>query len=229
MNFLLHGDNLTAIRNRLGELKERAQGEIFSLEGKNILPEVLSQVLQSDSLFNDKNRLIIIERPEANKTFLDNFPPFSGNINIVFVEDKKLSSTQLSKYQKAIAGLQIEEFKQSPIVFKFLESIKPGGQKTFLALWQDYQSSEEPEVILMMLVRQFRLLLLASDSSKHPGDDYKKLAPWQQDRLKTQAKTFSIEQLQTIYQTLLDIDYQNKTGQSLLSLSASLQIFLLGI
>lgn len=226
MNYLLHGDNAVAIRNRLTEIKEGHPGEVLTLDAKTLSPELLVQALQPESLFTTQ-KLIIIENPEKNKTLCDQMPAIQDGVTLVLVEEKKLTTGQIAKYQKVLPNLQPLEFKVNSVVFKFLEALKPGNQKVFLPLWQIYLATEEPEVILVMLIRQLRLLLIAAEASNVKIEDWQRLSPWQQNSFKSQTKSFPSAKLVALYQDLQTIDYQNKTGQTPLTLDKRLELFLL--
>ena len=121
----------------------------------------------------------------------------------------------------------MEEFKLDPVVFKFLESNAPTNQKNLLPLWQKYRSSEEPEIIVTMLARQIRLLLLVKSQAPTGPEDFLRLSPWQKSRLSSQSQHFTLTSLLELHHQLLNLDYQNKTGTSLLSLPDSLELLLL--
>lgn len=138
--------------------------------------------------------------------------------------DKKLSTTQIKSFQNDIPDLKIEEFKTNPVVFRFLESLQPAGQKKFLPLAQEYLKTDPPEVVSTMLARQFRLMLLAKLDQNSDN-----LAMWQLSRLKHQAALFSFDQLKNSLQKLLEIDFQQKSGQTSASFHTSLDLFLLSL
>lgn len=145
---------------------------------------------------------------------------FADSRQFVLWFDKKLSVAQIKDFESKFGKLSVEEFKVSPIVFKFLDSLAPGNQKNFMPLWQAYLRTQPAEVAFVMLVRQFRLLLNLADPD---------VQPWQKGKLASQAKLFAPSQLKTIYQKLLLVDYQNKTGSGIASLSTALELLLLSI
>lgn len=137
----------------------------------------------------------------------------------VIWEGKKLSAAQIAKLKKSDPELKVEEFTLPPIVFKFVESIRPGNQKEMLTLWRQYSSREEAEMAMAMICRQVRLLL-------SPGGD---LPPWQMSKLEKQAKYFGTEKLIKMQEELLTIDYRAKTGFTGVSLSSQLELWLLSL
>jgi len=69
-----------------------------------------------------------------------------------------------------------------------------------------------------MITRQFRLLLLAKEhltSGGSPKDIAQAISvhPYVAEKLAKQSRSFTLEQLETIYRTLQDYDFKMKTGQ----------------
>lgn len=139
---------------------------------------------------------------------------FSQNTIFIIWQDKKLSATKIKELEKLYPGLIAEEFKVNPVVFRFLDALKPGNQVAFLPLWREYLKNDPPEVAFVMIIRQFRLML-------NPAD----LAPWQAAKIRTQARNFP--EISKIYKQLLEIDYRGKTSQ--MDLQTSLELFMLGL
>ncbi|HSB90446.1 MAG TPA: DNA polymerase III subunit delta [Anaerolineales bacterium] len=75
---------------------------------------------------------------------------------------------------------------------------------------------EEPRYIFAMVIRQFRLLLLARealDAGKSPRQALT-LPPFVADKVAGQAVNFSLDRLEAIYHDLLDIDLASKRGRA---------------
>jgi len=70
----------------------------------------------------------------------------------------------------------------------------------------------------VMIQRQFRLLLQAREVIDQGGDAREimkqlKLHPFVSEKLNNQARRFDLQQLETVYRRLLDMDEGIKTGQ----------------
>lgn len=75
---------------------------------------------------------------------------------------------------------------------------------------------EEPRYIFTMVIRQFRLLLLARealDGGKSPRQALA-LPPFVADKIAAQAVNFPLDRLEAIYHDLLEIDLASKRGQA---------------
>lgn len=226
---LIHGENANASRNELQRIRSEFSGEILIFSAKETSPEILAQNLTGSSLFNADKKLLVIENFSANSALFENISVPSTNIDIIFWEGKSLTQTQIKTLQKSFPSLTEQEFKIDPIVFKFLDCLEPRNTKQNLKYWTDYKTTEVPEIISVMLVRQFRLLLLAKDPAASDSPDWARLSPWQKQKINSQASKFSTEILKKCFARLADIDYRSKTSQTPLDLQGSLELFLLSL
>lgn len=228
---LLHGDNPTSLVQKLEKIKEDSeeQGEeIISLDAHQLSSEAVYQATQSASVFS-REKTIILE----NASQLDPELPWSGFspdiTKLVLKENKKLSAGQISVLTKLFPDLQVFEFKQDLIVFKFLDSLAPLNQKGFFPLWLKYRQTEAPEIILVMIVRQLRLCLIAKSDDRSASDEFSKLSPWQKQKIDGQSRLFNVQQLKFLLGKLSQLDYLSKSGQNPSTLASSLELFLLSI
>lgn len=227
---IIHGDDIAASRKYLQEQKENTN-EFVALETEATLSD-FAQNIEGSALFNDTKTI-----------FIENFLSKSGKIDssakqiielinnheketkLFFWERKEISKRTLSLFKNAV----VKAFKIPQAIFLFLDSLKPGIGINAVDLFHQALQASEPEILLFMLVRQFRLLIAVSSKAKVTIDELSRLAPWQEGKLKRQASYFSKEQLGLIYEKLYQIDLAQKTGGSSLSLIQSIDFFLLGI
>jgi len=228
---LLHGDNVILSRNELMILKEKNKDkEIVVLDGKNLNLTDLKQALEAKSLFGT-DKFVIIENflsklKRMTKTQeLEYLLKLKDAKNLVLWEDKELKKTTLSLFKNA----QIKIFKIEKLIFSLVESLRPQNAKVIINLFRQCLANNSPEIIFSMIIRQFRLLLLVKSRGRDGPEDYQKLASWQKQRLTNQAKFFTMERLGEIYQKLLKIDFENKTGKAVFDLEKTLEIFLVEI
>lgn len=219
MTTLIHGDNVRQSVDRLSKLEAEFSGEITRIHTKGHDKNSLSEELNSSSLFSG-SILYIIENPLIAKKFLQDvsFPPQQ---NLILFEDTLLSKQEIAFFQKLFPSLKIEEFKFDPVVFRFVEAIYPGNQKSLIPLWKAYIKTEEPEIAFSMIVRQSRLLLGA--------EEYEKLGDWQKRKVDQQKVRFPINEVIKFHKQLLDLEYKYKSGLTPLSLSDSLELLLFSL
>lgn len=221
---LLHGENLSASRARFQLLQDEADSTVITLDLSSSTGSDPLASLQTTGLFSDK-QFAALENALSSKV-LEKVSQY-GLTDAVFWEGKKLTPTQITAFEKLFPKATVLEFKVDPVVFKFVESLRPKNQAQIISLYHQYLKTDPPEVIFTMLVRQFRLLILAATNEVTGPDDWLRLS-WQKAKLITQAKTFSPSLLREKYHVLSDIDYRSKTGLLVEgSLERALELFLL--
>lgn len=223
---VLHGESIVQSRRELSEQIEKAKKnflEIVSFEGKQISLNDLILALEGKSLFKDE-RLIIIENlfslPKSkDKEKIIETLKQNPEKNVLIWEGKELSKEIISKYSPE---LTFQLFKLPSVIFKFLDSLKPGIKKDNLENFHLCLQQEDPEMIFAMIIRQIRLLILVKEGEKFLSG----LASWQKRKLISQGKLFDLKLLANLYQKLLEIDYQQKTSQSPFDLTSSLDLLI---
>lgn len=213
---ILHGDNVVQSRKRLTEILEKARkegAEIVYLDGTKVTITEVRSALESGSLFGE-SRLVVIENLKEKPEILTYLKKEKFDNDLILWEPKEIK-------REILPGAEMEVFKLAPLIFSFLESLKPGNFKESLRLLSELKKGEEPEMIFYMLVRQFRNLILTRDLGASSLSD---LALWQQKKFLKQAENFSLEQLLEIYRKLLEIDFKQKTSSDPYSLSSRLDL-----
>ena len=107
-----------------------------------------------------------------------------------------------------------------------MDSLKPNNSQS-VVLFHVCLKTTEPEIMFSMIVRQFRIMLALSLNSSI--DEIKRLAPWQKSKILSQATSFGNKKLTKNLKKLYEIDKNQKTGKTSLSLEKNIDIFLLEI
>lgn len=102
-------------------------------------------------------------------------------------------------------------------VFEMVDALGTGNGKKALASLHQLLESEEPFQLLVMVVRQFRLLLQTREIMDARGNAQSVarelgVAPFVAEKIHGQARGFSLEVLEAIYHRLLQLDEDVKTG-----------------
>ncbi|HLB60814.1 MAG TPA: hypothetical protein VJL83_04400 [Patescibacteria group bacterium] len=227
---ILHGDDVLQSRDALQQFIEQQQGkEVVRLEGKSLDRTLLVQSLESHSLFENE-RVVVIENllssqrsPKQRTELAAYLKRGSFDADVLLWEGKPVGKYIISlKKQKSV---QVREFKMPSIIFKLVDSLRPGSASVCLALLNETLANTVPEIVFTMLVRQFRLLLALS--SHADIEETKRLAPWQAGKMRHQARLFTTEQLTNLYHELMLIDFRVKTGKTPLSLTKHLEQFMI--
>ncbi len=223
---VIHGDDTASSRNYFISERQKVDNPV-TLDGKKLDITKLAENLQGDELFFETKTIFIEELLSGRKKskeldeLIDQLLSQKKK-DIIIWEGKDLSKTS-SPLLKA-ATLKAFSFPKS--IFSFLDSMRPGN-KEMLFLFHKSQKESEVEVIFALIIRQFRLLLAVSQHvNAEQISEIKRLAPWQLQKLKRQAKHFSSDRLKKSYQTVFQIDLNQKTGAAPLSLTQAIDIFL---
>lgn len=218
---IIHGEDTANSRQFLNTQIDsfKKQGlDIVRLEASSLDVPTLEQNLNSSSLFGADKAVIIFGffklTASKNRDKLKQILVKNQDKLIIFYEEKAVNANSLKVFDKAMIRL----FKPNPIIFKFLESITPNNQKQIITLLKQLEDSgEASELIFAMLVRQIRMLLVAIDAPEEL-----KTAPWQKQRLISQAKSLGFEKIISLHTKLYEIDKSVKTGKTSLELKQQL-------
>jgi len=220
---ILHGENIERSRRYLGQRKKNFDGEVINLEGDKINLNDLKQAIESKSIFGEKKLIVVSNlfsrRPSKEKEELLKYCRQENPENLIVWEGKKIDGRLLSHFLSA----RIEQFDLTPIIFRFLDYFSPTNKKHSLILLRQCLTQEPPELVFFLLCRHIRDLIIAADLGKK-GLNH--LPSWKQDKLISQAKMFGLQKLINLYGQLLQIDYQQKTGRSTLSLASQLDLLI---
>ena len=227
---IIHGDNHFASRTELDRLKNQATSqEMTNFDAAFLTLTDLIQALESKSLFGG-GKLVIIENLLTQKAkkndrnsrdMIDYLQKNSSDINCILWENKEITKTILASFPKA----RILFFKIEKKLFQFLDSLKQNYSQKSLPLFHQILENDDPEMIFFMMIRQFRRLLLVKSQSAFLDS----MSDWQEQKVRNQAKYFSMNELVKAYQDLLDIDYSIKSGQSALDIIGRLDMLLINL
>lgn len=229
MMTILHGESVVESRQELGNLRAQSKGEeIISLEGGKLTLTELKQVLEAKSLFGQE-KLVILENFLAGKrkskekeNIIEYLTKEEPVVDLIFWEDQEIEKSLLRLFPRA----KIRIFKLDPLLFRFLESIRPGNGQEMIEFFRKVFTSEEINLVFYMICRQFRLLLFLKMGDDKGLEELDRLAPWQKTKIVRQSRYFSWEKLSKSYHDLLEIDFQEKAGFSSYPLQQALELFL---
>jgi len=217
------GEDIISSRKAFLEHLERLKNEdfeIYRVAGKDITEESLALLSSPTSLFGQK-RVLVIENLLAGTKSKEKNKIIQIvsllNCALVLWENKNFTKGDQLKYPNFV----FKNFKLPQVLFKFLDSLSPKKINDNLRLFREAIESTDPNFLFLMLIRQIRLLILASDKN-----DLLKLAPWQKAKLQKQAQFFSLDELKQINRRLLQIDFEQKTSRTPFLIEKQLEILL---
>ncbi|MEK7119451.1 MAG: hypothetical protein AAB457_00405 [Patescibacteria group bacterium] len=226
---LFHGDDIETSRLKLNEWKAKHAGmEIRTFDSRTIDAAMLTGALESSSLFGAGHAVIIenLTSKLGKKTKLASqlcslVALASSDTEIVLWEEKEVTAAAMKQLGTHVIPVLC---KTPPIIFQFLDALRPGNAKQTLILFRQLNKQQQPEITFSLLVRRVRLLLQIVGRATPIG-----MQAWQISRLTKQAGFFTMEQLRMIEQKLLEIEYSIKTGASPFSLSEHIEQFLISL
>lgn len=121
-------------------------------------------------------------------------------------------------------------------IFALVDAIGMQNSKQAMHLLRRLLEEQDPQSIFIMVIRQFRLILLAAEILESGGTDQEviaalrpepfKVQPFVAPKICAQARRFSLSTLEAVYRRLLEIDEAIKTGQ--IEAEVALETFVAG-
>lgn len=221
--YIFSGDDIVSSRKAYTDQIEifKKENEMEYVNAKDIDETFLENIFGSLDLFG-KNRILATENFFSGKSnklrggLIEKILSFKKAVFIDW-EEKEISKTETEKLGKSLI---IKNFKLPNLLFKFLDSINPENKKENIILLKKVLENLDPGFVFSMLIRQIRLLILASDNETIT------MAPWQKRNLENQFKHFSKDKLINLYKKLLEIDLRQKTSSSPFDLNSELEFFI---
>lgn len=214
---ILHGENTTASRDFFLTLKNQSLGrhqQVLNLAGSKLSLDLLSQAVESTSLFGQANAVFIEDffasPASAAKEKIHSFL-LSHTSSEIFVWEGKDVTTHLKKFSPAL----VKKFDLPKHIFQYLDTL------SLPALKQSLEHTA-PELVLSLLVGHIHKLILTLDGAGEIPD-------WQRRKLASQSARFTLPLLIQLNHQLLDIDYAQKTSSAPFSLAAALELWTAGL
>ena len=154
-------------------------------------------------------------------------PPAAGALAPLVGNDTRLAHQEIVKlltyvnYERPVESEDVDAVTALPgeaDIFKMVDALGMQNGKQALSMLHRLLEVQDAQSIFLMVVRQFRLVLLASEILEGGGTDREvardlHLQPFIAQKISTQARRFSIATLEGVYRRLLEIDEATKTGQ----------------
>ncbi len=154
-------------------------------------------------------------------------PPAASALAAAIDNDLRAADSEIAKLAAYVNGERpitladlklLTTYSAEPDVFEMVDAIGRRDGETALRLMHRLLEQDEPLRLFGMVVRQFRLLILAREhlnAGGAPGSLSQAIGvhPFVAKKLSEQVRAFSMEQLEAIYRHLLDTDLGIKTGK----------------
>lgn len=224
---IIHGDNTVLSRKQLQTELEKhslAGKKIRSLTSSDLTLAIITEALQSTSLFGDE-AILVIERlfTMRAKNLRDQIFAIldtQAGIDVILWEDRVASATSLKLF--TTTKPTILSFKTSPVVFQAMDLLGNHKERSrLLKLLHAAYEQDSVEFVFSMIARQVRLLINVLEGETGA------MKPYTLTKIRQQARFFSLEKLVQMHQQLLAIDMAQKQSASLLTLEQQLDLFAL--
>jgi len=157
-------------------------------------------------------------------------PQAAHLLSELVVGDPNLAHQELSKlldYVNRVRPIEVEDvedltpLKRQSDVFAMVDAMGQRNGPQALQWLRQLLENDSPLYAFSMIIRQFRLLLLAKDAQANQQDPQKSLDvhPYVAGKIIAQAKNFSQHDLEDIYHFLKEIDIASKTGKDNLEIA----------
>lgn len=188
--------------------KTKKQEFIF-LEGAKLLSWIIEEVQKNS------NGVVTVDPKAAEKLSIY----VGSNLSLLSREIEKLVTY---KNKGEISESDVELLVKSKIdndIFKTIDSLSRGDKKSALKLLHNHlESGEDPFYLLSMYFFQFRNLLKVKPLAEKNYSQYEiaaklKIHPFVAKKSIEQGRSFSLEELKSLYKKLCEIDFEAKIGK----------------
>ena len=172
-------------------------------------------------------------------------PQAAGALAPLVGNDARLAHQEVVKlltyvnYQRPVEREDVDAVTALPgqsNIFAMVDALGMQNGKQAISMLHRLLEEQDAQSIFQMVVRQFRLLLLAAEILEGGGTDQDvaaklrpepfKVHPYSAQKISAQARRFSLNTLEAVYRRLLEIDEAIKTGQ--MEGEVALDVFIAG-
>ncbi len=215
MIYILHGENLSAIRSFILKLQvdnNVASKKEFPVE--DTTPAQFTDAIFAQDLFGGVS-MVILDVTKAGRMNVDGFvgtlTKVPEELIVVIFAGKDLSKANAFIKNAIKLKAKTIPFKQlsQANVFKLVDSVFSGNRPaSYKELRDMLVAEEEPIYIFTMLTYGLRNILYA----KFDSPAFNKLPPFVKSKVKSQAQRFNTEQVVGLYEKFYEMDRDVKIG-----------------
>jgi hypothetical protein len=204
MIYIFHGDNQFNSRSSFNDFLDKNKDlDILKIDNKETNLDNINNFINGQSLFNTKKIIAITNFFSIPKPVLDKLIKIiksNSEFDVVIWQDKTLNVTQLKTFPKST----IEVFPLDKIMFSCLNNLRPQNIAKFIPLLHQVFNQEPFELFSFWLRLNLR----------------KQLASYSH---------FNTNSLKKAYLQIIELDFQNKTGQLSIPKELALERILLNL
>ncbi len=216
MLHILSSKNSGALKKKFEEITNSAsivRMDVFSFDAESI-----THRLESTSLFGETNEVFVFNELSEDEAVFQKFLELSSSMvnsqKIFVLEESSLSKKILDDLKKS--GASITEAKDTG-ADSFIRSnfalADAFGEKSAKSAWVEFQRSlaegQEEEMVFGSVVGKVRDMLYTTKLKKPEGA----MHPFVYNKSKSHIKNWKIEELERVYDRLLDLHYKSRKGE----------------
>jgi len=214
---VLEGDDVVKARARyyqiISAVKKKGWEIVHVKANRNLAEQLVSKSLFTENILYVIEEVKVLSQKELS-WLKNNFEKFEGKL-LIYCEGKIPTKIKNSLPQKT----KFETFDLPVIVWQFLDSFYPGNSKRCFSLFEELIQNSPVELIVAMLGRHLRDLywILKNEGSMN-------MPLWRKNKLKSQVKRFTKQQLKDTINNLAEIDYKGKISDFNVRLGVEMMI-----
>ena len=198
MIFIFHGDDQNQSRQAFNQvLDQKKDYDILRVDYKEVNLDIVNGFINSQSLFSNPRTIAFSNFFSIPKPILDKLVKIiksNLNFDIYIWQDKTITPTQAKTFSEST----IKYFPLDKIIFQCLNNLRPNNLSRFIPLYHRVIQEQPFDLFLFFTKLNLR------------------------KQLTTYSK-FSQESLKKSYLQTIELDFQNKTGQLVISKEIALE------
>ena len=220
------GEDSAASRKQFADTKKQFEEKGYEIVAYNVnsLDDFSRELSFSSTLFATK-RLYALEnilskkaqRDIVNRVLKEAEETLQNTPEVCIWEE----ATDDRTLKRAFPNAKLIVTKLSTNLWKLLDGLQPGNLLPTIQTLRSIQDSNDIHLTHFMLMRRLKELLIVSQ-----GGQPAKLAPWQVGKLKSQARAWKPEMLESCFRKMVEIEMQTKSGTMVYELNKALEITL---
>lgn len=225
MLYLIHGDDETAIHNKVKDLVHIGTVPL-TLDARKLKSGDIQNTFDSKDLFTSKKTVILeavskLMKPDF-KLLIDisNLLKKDENTTIILYDTLILKLT----FTKQFPDAKVLQFNLPKFFFSFLDSFTPNNSKHLITLRRKLENEVNDELLYYSIIKRIRHLLMLK--SKQNFTELSKMQSWQITRLQNQSNEWDFNQLIKVYKKLFELEILLKTSNLPLSLGKHIDLLI---
>jgi DNA polymerase III delta subunit len=221
---IIHGDDVLKSQKRVDEEIARSKNT-HRVDAKSLSAQSIPLLFESQELFADKKTIVIDNGKGISKTALEALVNQSipSEVHLVLWHTAVLDSRFIKKFQNPI----VEIYSLPKYYFSFLDGIIPHNGKLLHKLYKSLLESNDVMQVFYALSKRVRQLMIIKLKQEKAFEELAKMSSWQLQKLQTQSKMWSLQDLAKLQYSLYLLESGLKTSSLATNLENSIDILLI--